>query len=71
MNAKINSNIILNLFSNIMISNSYKNLKYVDFGLAKETESHSQKMKTKVGTARYAAPEIFCQPKFDQKVDVW
>ena len=54
-----------------MISNSYKNLKYVDFGLAKETESHSQKMKTKVGTARYAAPEIFCQPKFDQKVDVW
>ena len=54
-----------------MITNSYENLKYIDFGLAKETDSESQTMKTKVGTACYAAPEIFRDTKFGQNVDVW
>lgn len=54
-----------------MITNSYENLKYIDFGLGKETPSSSTKMKTKVGTPRYAAPEIFSETEFDQKVDVW
>ena len=46
-------------------------LKYIDFGLSKELE---QALATKVGTPRYAAPELFNLSDgetYTKEADIW
>ena len=57
--------------SNLMLSENCDGLKYIDFGLSKQTKHESSFMRTKVGTTRYMAPEIFLEDKFSQKIDIW
>jgi serine/threonine protein kinase len=54
-----------------MISDNFEFIKYIDFGLSRETSNESSWQSTKVGTGRYMAPEIFFQRKFNQKIDLW
>ena len=46
-------------------------LKYIDFGLANEIENG---LRTKVGTPRYAAPELFNLIEgetYTKEADIW
>ena len=56
-----------------MLSDNLETLKYIDFGLSRETDSESSLQSTTVGTARYKAPEIYFGrgKRFTQKVDIW
>ena len=54
-----------------MFTNNRTVLKYIDFGLAKEIE---HVLKTKVGTPRYAAPELFNLAEgetYTKEADIW
>ena len=54
-----------------MFANNRSVLKYIDFGLSKELE---QALATKVGTPRYAAPELFNLSDgetYTKEADIW
>ena len=58
---------------NFLISISEQNrpiLKLIDFGLASYIY-RGEKMKGKIGTTMYMAPEIFKNEPYDEKIDVW
>ena len=45
-------------------------IKLIDFGFAKHHGLHDQRMRTKIGTAFYMAPEIL-KGSYDRSVDLW
>ena len=45
-------------------------VKLVDFGVATYIDN-GEKMKEKIGTVNYMAPEIFSMSSYDEKIDVW
>ena len=45
-------------------------VKLVDFGVATYIDN-GEKMKEKIGTVNYMAPEIFSKSSYDEKIDVW
>jgi len=48
------------------------NLKITDFGFARKYfKDDKEQMKTAIGTAQYAAPEILAQKPYDEKVDIF
>ena len=50
--------------------NSHPFVKLVDFGVSAYI-GDGVKMKDKIGTVNYMAPEIFSMPFYDEKVDIW
>lgn len=56
---------------NLLLQNKEKNanIKIIDFGLSTHFEA-SKKMKDKIGTAYYIAPEVL-HGTYDEKCDVW
>jgi NIMA (never in mitosis gene a)-related kinase len=46
-------------------------IKIGDFGVSKQLESNKKSASTQVGTENYAAPEIYTEKKYTNKVDIW
>ena len=45
-------------------------VKLIDFGIATYIYN-GEKMKEKIGTVNYMAPEIFSKPSYNEKIDLW
>jgi serine/threonine protein kinase len=56
--------------ANILLD-ANNNIKYGDFGLAKELSNHTKFAQTNVGTPLYMAPEIINEKSYDDKTDIW
>lgn len=54
---------------NIMIGKD-KNLKLIDFGLARIHNSEKRNMRTVTGTPFFMAPEVLSE-SYDHKCDIW
>jgi len=56
---------------NCLLGNDFS-LKITDFGFARKYfRDDKEQMKTAIGTAQYAAPEILAQKAYDEKVDIF
>ena len=56
---------------NIMVDFSReKSLKIIDFGSAVEYNRHTERLRDKLGSSLYMAPEIFNED-YDERCDVW
>lgn len=56
--------------ANVLLD-SNQNIKFGDFGLAKELSSESKLAKTNVGTPFYMSPEIINEKSYDERSDIW
>jgi NIMA (never in mitosis gene a)-related kinase len=56
--------------ANILLD-AQQNIKFGDFGLAKELSSESKLAQTNVGTPFYMSPEIINEKSYDERSDIW